>query len=250
MYFAYFDESGDSGMGAKSPTKTFTLACILIHDKDWLNALDQTIAFRRFLRDQFRIPTRAELKASWLVHNTGDIKVAELTFGTRLAAYSAAMRFQRKAGLFKVFAIVVVKDRIKKRETDVRDTAWEYAIQRLERFGTTNKDNILLCPDEGHGDFLRRKVREMRRFSRVPSMFGTGPLDRRASNILEDPVERKSSDSYFIQLADLNAYASVKRVFPGPQINGSLWEELGVARVREVTGSRTAPGIVVWPEDK
>lgn len=247
MYFAYFDESGDSGMGTKSPTSAFALACVLIHDNDWLNALDQAVAFRRYLRDQFRIPMRAELKATSLIHNSGDIKAAELTFDARMAAYRAVMRFQRKTGLVKVFAIVLAKDRIQKRDTDVRDRAWEFAIQRLERFGSANKDNILVIPDEGHGDFLRRKIRAMRRFSYVQSMYGTGSLDRRAVNILEDPVERKSSDSYFIQFADLDAYAAVKRVLPGPHIDGSLWDEMDTARLREVTASRTAPGIVVWP---
>lgn len=37
MYFAYFDESGDSGTVA-SQTNTFALSCILLSDKDWLSA--------------------------------------------------------------------------------------------------------------------------------------------------------------------------------------------------------------------
>ncbi len=248
MYFAYFDESGDSGFN-NSPTDTFSLSALLVHDKDWLKALDQTIAFRRYLRDQFHISPRAELKASWLVHNKGDINDAGLSYPARMAAYQSAMRFQRKTHLFKVFTVVVVKSRIAKKTIDVRDTAWQYAIQRLERFGTANKDNIHVVPDDGHGEFIKKKIRTMRRFHYVPSAFGEGSLDRKAENIVEDSSDRRSSESFFVQLADLNAYAAFRKVFPGNSFGEKIWDELGEARVSEVNHLTGGPtGIVVWPQ--
>lgn len=185
-----------------SPTRTFALSCVLIHDRDWLTALDQTIAFRRFMRDQFHISPRAELKATWLVHNKGD----------------------------------------------VREIAWRYALQRLERFGAGVKDNLHVLPDEGHGDFIRKKIRLMRRFNHVPSAFGGAALGRNAENIVEDSSDRRSKESFFIQLADLNAYAAYRKVFPGATFGGDIWDELGTARVLEVNSLRGGPpGIVVWP---
>ncbi len=247
MYFAYFDESGDTGMGG-SPTSTFVLAALLVDDTSWLSALDQTIQFRRFLRDKFRIPPRAELKASWLIHNKGDIRASGLTYPARLAAYRAALRFQRKAGIFRVFAIMVVKSRVVSPSVDVREVAWRYAIQRLERFGTANRDNLHLLPDEGHGDFIKKKIRTMRRFSMVPSAYGGSTLKRNAENVVEDPSDRRSSESYFVQLADLNAYAAFRKIFPGASVGGELWDELGAARIAEVNALRGGPtGIVVWP---
>lgn len=248
MYFAYFDESGDSGLNPSSPTRSFTLCGLLIHDQNWLLALDQTVAFRRYLRDQFRIPSRMELKASWLIHNKGDVRSAGLTFSARMAVYKAVMRFQRKFGLFHTFAIVINKPRIRKSETDVREHAWRFALQRLERFGTAKKDNIHVLPDEGHGDFILKKIREMRRFHRVPSAFGEETLDRRAENIVEDPSDRNSKNSYFIQLADLNAYAAFRRVYPGPNFGPDVWDSLGNTRIPDVNKLRGGPpGIVVWP---
>lgn len=248
MYFAYFDESGDSGF-VNSPTNTFTLSALLIHDKDWLSALDQTIAFRRYLRDQFHISPRAELKASWLVHNKGDIKASGLSYPARMAAYKAAMRFQRKAKVFKAFTLVVVKDRLLDKSKDVRDIAWRFAIQRLERFGSANSENIHILPDEGHGDFIRRKIRALRRFSYVPSAFGNGTkLKRNAVNIVEDSSDRRSTESFFVQLADLNAYAGFRNVFPGNNFGVDVWDELGDARVKEVNKLTGGPvGIVVYP---
>jgi hypothetical protein len=247
MFFAYFDESGDSGYD-KSPTRTFTLASILVDDSDWLELLDQTVAFRRFLRDNFGIPPRAELKAQWLIHGKGDIRGLGLSFPARMAAYRAALRFQRKCGLVRTFAVVIDKKKIKKRSYDPREFAWQYALERLERFGTAEQRNCHVLPDEGHGDFIRKKLRMMRRFHTVPSAFGPDRLDRKAENIVEDSSDRRSSDSYFIQLADLNAYAAFRRAFPGPNFDGSYWDELGDARIKRVshlTGG--IPGIKLWP---
>lgn len=247
MYFAYFDESGDSGF-EKSPTDTFALSALLIHDRQWLSALDQVVAFRRFLKDRFRISTRAEIKATWLIHNKGDIRPSGLSYKARMAVYQSAMRFQRKAGLFRVFTVLVRKSEIKKRPFDVREIAWRYAIQRLERFGTAEKDNIHIVPDEGHGDFIKKKIREMRRFHHVPSAYGDDTLDRKAENIVEDPSDRSSRESYFVQLADLNAYAAFRKVYPGATFGEAIWDELGDARIAEVNAVRGGPrGIVVWP---
>lgn len=248
VYYAYFDESGDSGY-VKSPTRTFTLSCLLVNDRNWLDALDQCLSFRRYLKANFHIPVRAELKAAWLIHNQQDIKSARLTFPARMKAYKAAMRFQRKCGLFTAFSVLIDKEKVEQRDKcDPRAMAWEYAIQRLERFGTSAKENIHVIPDDGHADFIRKTIRAMRRFSRVPSALGEGSLDRKAENILEDPSDRKSRESYFIQLCDLNAYASVRKVFPSPNIGGDYWDELGDMRLTKVNRFRYGrPGIVVWP---
>ena len=246
MIFTYFDESGDTGF-ANSPTDTFVLAGLLVNDKDWLNTLDHLIAFRRYLRDNFRLPPRAEIKASWLVHNSGDIRECNLAYPARLALYRAAMRFQRKTNLFRTFAVIIVKHRLVP-PADIREFAWRYALQRLERFGSANKEFIHILPDEGHGDFITKMVRKMRRFSAVPSAFTSKSLDRKAVNIVEDPSERNSKESYFIQLADLNAYAAFRNVFPGRNFGGDMWDELGESRVMEVNQLRGGPtGIVVWP---
>lgn len=248
MYIAYFDESGDSGF-ERSPTRTFTLAAVLVHDSNWLSALDQSIAFRRFINREFHLPAREEIKASWLIHNKGPFRKTGIGYQARMQLYKAAMRFQRKSGVFHNFAVIIDKERIKDKSKDVREIAWQYAIQRLERFGTARKDNIMISPDDGHGDLIKKKLRAMRRFHYAPSAFGTASLNRAATNIIEDPFEKRSTESYFIQWADLNAYAAFRKAFPSPNFDGSVWDELGesiIADVNRLSGG--APGIVLWPQ--
>jgi hypothetical protein len=77
---------------------------------------------------------------------------------------------------------------------------------------------------------------------------GKAALKRNAENVVEDPSDRRSSESYFVQLADLNAYAAFRKIFPGVNVGDELWDELGDARIAEVNALRGGPtGIVVWP---
>ncbi len=64
VHFAYIDESGNIGDFRKGGTLTFTLACVLVDSSDWPSTFDQVIDFRRYLRDAFKVPVRAEVKAN------------------------------------------------------------------------------------------------------------------------------------------------------------------------------------------
>ena len=67
---------------------------------------------------------------------------------------------------------------------------------------------------------------------------------------MEDPSDRQSHDSYFIQLADWNALACHRSVYVDPTgtIPGDLWDELGDRRLLEVNSvTGGPPGLVVWP---
>lgn len=247
MYFAYFDESGDSGYSDKS-SECFTLACVLVHESDWLSLLDQTVNFRRYLKTNFKIPVRCDLKSNELLGNKGPFKNIGLSFQARLNLYNAIMRFQRKTNLVKVFAVVINKRQIFKRDRDPRELAWVRAIERLVSFGRANNSNIHILPDEGHGYFIRRKLREMRRVHYIKPRFGGNNVQRLATNIIEDTSDRKSHESFFIQLADFNSYAAYRKMHPKIQINGSFWDNLGDVRIKEVNRLRGGdPGIVSWP---
>ena len=247
MYFAYFDESGDAGY-ERSPAPAFTLAAVIVHDRAWLDTLDQLVSFRRYLRDNFGIAPRAELKAHWLIHGKGPFKNAALPFPVRMNVYRAAMRFQRKCGTIRTFAVVINKGLVQKKTVDARSWAWTRAIERLERFGADEQENIHILPDEGHGYFIRYRLRQMRRFHAVRGTFGTETLRRDATNLIEDSSDRKSHESYFVQLADLNAYAALRCVHPGSRFDGSMWDELGNSRIMKVNRLRGGPpGIVSWP---
>lgn len=252
MYFAYVDESGNSGWNG---SRTFTLGCLLVEAERWPDIFDDVLDFRRSLRDKFRLPVRAEIKANFLIRNGGPLRPLALSESARFSIYRSHMRLVPKLGCH-AFAIVIDKNKMKatnKTSTDPRDVAWEFLLQRLERFTTKGKTFISLIHDEGHEDRVRALARKARRAGTAGSAFGSGSLKRPARRLLDDPVPKKSHESYFLQFGDLIAYAAFRKIVP-PGINvakvvpQTMWDELGdgaYAKANAMSGG--PPGIVTWP---
>lgn len=252
MYCFYIDDSGDPGLKAQgSPTDTFVLSALIVRDSGWLSTLDQLVSFRRFLRQQFGLRMRDELKAKFLVHGTGPFSSLKLGDNVRKRIYKMALRLQQKVGTIQVWAIAIDKNNwaSQGKTGDVRERAWQYMLQRIERFTTQAGETALLFPDEGHPKFVKSLFRKGRRFNPVLSRYVPGQtLARPATYLVEDPNFRESHESYFVQMADLNSYAAYRRLYPHPAFGRNYWDELGAARVQAVNRVRGGPtGIVVWP---
>jgi len=253
VQIAYIDESGDSGQERGS--KTYTLGCVLIRDTSWPDTFDGMLGFRRYLRSQFGIRLREEIKANFLLRGGGDLK--RYGFGEKIRhdLYRSHMRIAAKLGI-KAFAVVIDKPKIYSWR-DPRTIAWEFTLQRLERLSTKSGEPVLIMHDEGDSVAIRGLVRKARRSNTAGSAEWMNPGSFRlpARLILDDAVPRDSSQSYFIQLADLCAYAAFRTVYAPGRASvcpGSMWNELGGARLTEanqLAGSfGSAPGVVVWPK--
>ena len=152
------------------------------------------------------------------------------------------------------FSIAIEKAGASQRGWEPRYASWTFALQRLHRFCLEVDDRVAMFPDEGHGFFIRQRVRHMRRFNYIPRHFGPGTIDFQVERILEDPSDRRSQDSYFIQLADINAYASHRSQYIDQRLDVpvDLWDELAgptqdvrLLAVNALTGG--PPGIVKYP---
>jgi hypothetical protein len=250
VYFAYIDESGDTGAAG---SRTYALACVLVPVATWPDVFDRTIEFRRRLRDIFGVPVRAELKANYLLRNGGPLRPLSLSESARFAIYRQMMRLQPKLG-FRTFAILVNKQNHPNRTAD--DLAWEYTLQRLERFSTQDQPGVthlvLIVHDEGNVHAVRALARKSRRAGGAGSRFGTGHMRLPFGGLLDDPVPRDSKQSYFLQMADVAAYAAFRRYYPPPArpvqiVPQSMWDELGDARHHQAnmySSPSGPPGIV------
>jgi Protein of unknown function (DUF3800) len=256
MLLAYVDESGDDGR--KKGSHTYTLGCVMVETSAWTSVFDQLIAHRRWVRDRFGIPVRAEIKANYLIRNGGPFRANPISERARFSLYRSFLRLQPKLGLH-TFAVVINKEKAAQKFSGVRpasDIAWEYLLQRLERRATKSnpKREIMIVHDEGDESSVRKRARKARRAGTAGSAFGTGQLKRPFTQLIEDPVPRSSHQSYFLQLADLNAYAAFRRLYPPPPrqiqiVPHTMWDELGSARFRPVRSLyRGGPvGIVPGP---
>jgi hypothetical protein len=258
VYLAYVDESGNAGLPG---SRTYTLGCLFLDVDEWPDAFDDMIAFRRSLRDMYGLPVRAELKANYLLRGKGPLWRLDLTETQRYEIYREMMRIQAGLG-FQTYAVVINKQELANRGRDenAREVAWEFLLQRVERLTTTTQPQTtaMLVHDEGEGAVIRKITRKARRAGSAGSAFGTGHLDRPARLLVDDPVSRDSRQSYFLQLADLSAYAAFRRIHPPPPrhvpiVPQGMWDELGaaiytdanyLARLDHPAGP---PGIVSWP---
>lgn len=81
--------------------------------------------------------------------------------------------------------------------------------------------HAMLLWDEGKEAEHRKLTRRMRVMNPIPSKYGAWPAGTFTKNIpldriIEDPVFKKSEQSYFIQLVDFCAYALLRRERPLP----------------------------------
>ena len=250
MHLAYVDESGDAGVTGGS--STYALACILIDEDNWLPALDGVISFRRFLKSQVGIPMVQELKANYLLHNSGPwLTKNPLGSSIRGRIYNMSLRLQEKLDL-TVFGVVIDKAKLAAPGAEPPAMfAWMRMVERLERFSTNNKSSIVLVHDQGDGDLVRKIARRARRLGIVGAHYGPGSLKRPFALLLDDPVSRNSRHSYLLQLADLDAYAAFRRCYPPPARNQQIirsqtWDLLGSARLLAVNKLAGGPAGIVW----
>lgn len=249
MHLAYVDESGDRGVHG---SRTYTLGCVLVRSSQWKKSFDALIEFRRFLKNKVGIPVRTEIKANYLLHNSGPFRALALSEKARRFAYNGLMQIQPKIGV-STFAIVIDKPKLYV-GTNPMLYAWTYLLQRLETLTRKTKDEVMVIHDEGEALFIRTVARKARRFGSSGSLFGSGYRKLPFEGLLDDPVPRDSRQSYFLQLADVSAYAAFRRAFPPPPrnlqiVHAATWDELGAARYAAADMRVGGPGsgIVLWP---
>lgn len=157
----------------------------------------------------------------------------------------------------RTFAVLIRKPELRTVRPDAnpRDIAWEYMLQRLERVMSKERTTMLLVHDEGEQATIRKLARKARRAGTAGSAFGTGTLKVPARLLIDDPVPRDSRQSYFLQLADLAAYAAYRHLYPAPSRAGvtlvpsGMWLELGEAIHRPANQLKGGPpGLPSWPD--
>ncbi|MFT4265590.1 MAG: DUF3800 domain-containing protein [Nocardioides sp.] len=252
MLLAYIDESGNTGAVSGGASLTYTLGCVLVDADIWPDAFDQLLDFRRRVKDKFGVHMRAEIKANYLLRNSGDLRPYALGPDARRIIYRAHMSVLAQLPA-RAFAVVIDKrNQPELTPTEYFDLAWETLLQRLERTSYYEKATFAVFHDEGEDDAIRRWVRRSRRHLTSGRAFGPGSSNNPARRLVDDPVPRRSDQSYFIQMADLVAYAAFRAVVPpGPSIArvcpDTMWDVIGPATHTAVSKvkPRSKPGIVL-----
>lgn len=250
---AYIDETGDTGnVALQGSSSCYALGCVLLDLNHWPEAFEKMLGFRQRLRASFGIPIRAELKANYLIRGSGPLRGLNLSTSQRQYIYREHLRLLEELPA-RAFAVVTDKQKTQTSGTACFDMTWEMLLQRFERTCTKEQTTLLISHDDGENDAVRKHVRKARRHLTAGSMQGGGHLRFKADRILEDPIPRNSQNSFFIQLADIVAYAGWRSYMKPSKgvaavVPQSTWTHVGGATHRAVNSmslNGSVPGVVL-----
>jgi hypothetical protein len=218
LYFLYVDESGDIGLTG-SPTRYFVLSGFVVHELRWNEVLESIIQFRTHLRDRYGLKLREEIHSTAFIHKPG--KLRRIPKSMRLRILRETIDFQASLADVNIINIVVDKDG-KPIDSDIFDTAWSTLVQRFHNTisnrnfpGPQNpQDYGQIVVDRTDEKKLRNLIRRLRRYNPVPNLGGDGFRYLPITLLVEDAVHRNSHHSYFIQLADVNAFFLLQKLIP------------------------------------
>jgi hypothetical protein len=228
----------------------FCLSALSVRHSDWHQCFNAVKDHRKALKDSHGIFIRKEIHARELVTGRGNIAEKIISKGERVRVFYGLLRLI--ANLPTIWLFNVVLDSAGRR--DVELDAWERLLNRIERTTKRYEDQeqtlrnklisqvsdklrepmpeeletrilpylprSMIISDEGRERELTAIFRKMNVFNPIPSAYGGwGATRDRSRNIplgriIEDPVFKKSHQSFFIQLADCVSFALLKREVP------------------------------------
>lgn len=203
----------------------FFLSGFVVHELRWHETLEAIIDFRRYLREKYGLKLREELHAAHYIHKPGDLR--RIAKSLRLKILRETIDFQANLQDASIINVVVNKQN-KADGTDIFEMAWTTLVQRFHNTlsyknfpGPQNADDRGMLVVDGTDEVKSRAMtRRMRRYNPVPSMYGMGAIAAPITTIVENAVHRDSLHSYFIQLADVNAYFRIKNMSLASMLRG------------------------------
>jgi hypothetical protein len=213
MYLMYVDESGDTGL-VGSPTTHFALSGMVVHESQWRALAKQLVTFRKRMRATYGLPLRTEIHASEFIKRP---PVADMARHVRLAILRNFLDELASVPSISITNVIINKVG-KPAGYNVFDSAWQTLFQRFENTlkagnfpGAYRNSFGMVLTDATNGKALQTMVRRMSVHNYIPSMFGWGTRNVPVLRIIEDPHQKNSADSYFIQAVDTAAYFLFQR---------------------------------------
>lgn len=207
MFIAYFDETGDDGFPEFS-SELFVLTSIYMHEDTWKKNYNGIHVFRKELKNSYNFPVKLEFHTRQFLTDKKPYRDYNWAYeDKRQILYD---HFDLISTLdIKIINVVINKKNISTPIYDVLDNALTYNVQRIENdlIRSHNLARFLIITDEGRVGKMRKTTRRVQRVNFIPSKYNYGQyIEESIKCLIEDPLPKQSSESYFIQLADLISY--------------------------------------------
>jgi hypothetical protein len=208
VYIVYYDESGDDGYPNYS-SPLFALSCIYVSHLDYQDTYDSIYQFRLSLKNQFNLPTRLEFHTKYFLLNKNPYKNLNLSDKDRILILDQFCNF---IGQCKIQSInVVINKPIIREKYNVLDKALTFSIQRIENTlrRIAENEKYLIISDAGRIGkmcYTSRKIQKINYIRSTPNIIFPKVYNSVIKNLIEDPLQKESKESYFIQITDLISF--------------------------------------------
>lgn len=199
MYISYFDEAGDDGFPETS-SPIFVLSSLYMDHNEWKNNFEQIRQFKRKLKDDYGMPVKEEFHTTKFLT---DKNPYHGQYENKIRKEILYLYFNLISSLsLKIINVVIDKSRFTSPGYPILEKALTYNVQRIENDLSVISKKYLIITDEGRLGKMRKQIRKIQRINFIPSKFNQYQYRKEISNLIEDPLSKESSESYFIQLAD------------------------------------------------
>jgi hypothetical protein len=208
------DESGDYGEYVPGEEKTgspyFILAGLIIDSSKWRIALDSLKTFRKSIAKQAYLDYDIEFHCAEMI-NPRKIKVYDqINIADRWLLIRQFADTIGTNAAFKIISVVIDKSK----DTLNPEEYSTYAVTKLYQ-----AYDEFLKSQTSYGITFFDRANEKNITTHVRRLIGTGATgsqfpNLRIGSIIEDPLFKTSSDSMFIQAADVVVYTLKEKEFP------------------------------------
>lgn len=196
----YFDEAGDDGITTAS-SDHFVLTSVYMPAESWQSNYDKMKNLRKELRDKYEFHVSQEMHTKQFLADKNPYRGYGWTPVIRKNILIDFTKTIAEMDL-KIINVIIDKTKIKDENYSVLKSALVYNVQRIENDSKENDWNYLLITDEGRLAPMRKTAREIRAINLVQSKYNYEYKNIPIENMIEDILEKNSSESYFIQIAD------------------------------------------------
>lgn len=204
MYLVYFDESGDDGY-PKYSSELFVLTSGYFHHQKWHEIFNSIRDFRKHLKQEYNFPLKLEFKVRDFILNKNPYRDLKISDNKRKKIIVIIADFLSNIDI-KFINVVINKKKIQTQQYPVLENAVKFNIQRIENdLAIDPLNKFLIITDEGRVGKIQNITRKIQRINIIPSKF-SGCYRKEIRLLIEDPLPKKSQESYFIQVCDFIAF--------------------------------------------
>lgn len=201
---AYFDETGDDGL-IKRSSDDFVLTSIYTKTQNWQRNYNIMKTCRTLLKEKYGLHSTVEMHTKNFLTDKSPYRDYKWTDDQRrniLVDFTKCIAEQMDISIVNV---IIDKTKISTTNYNVLEKALTYNIQRIEN-DSSEEWNYLIITDKGRLPPMRKTARAIRAYNPIQSQFDFSSVNHPIKGLIEDILEKDSSESYFIQICDFVSY--------------------------------------------